>query len=112
MKWIHIIILISVILFSFFLWQKSQEEQIPIIVVKEYSVTGMTCSGCEETINSNVSKLEGVVSVNTSYLVGKTKVEYDSLSVSSASVKQIIEESGYEVVNIQPLKTVKENEEK
>lgn len=112
MKRQYLVLLILPLLLLIFLWQKKNNPPEPIIVVKEYSISGMTCGGCEATINTNVSKIEGVVSVNSSYLVGKAVIEYDSLSVSSVDIEKIVVESGYKVVNIQPLKTVKPLDEK
>jgi len=61
-------------------------------------VEGMSCSHCENAIKKAVGAIDGVGSVVVD-LNGKTvTVEYDSSKVSLDSIKNEIEDQGYEVV--------------
>ena len=43
----------------------------------EYSITGMTCTGCEVHIESEVNKLDGIIEVKANHEKGNTIVKYD-----------------------------------
>jgi len=63
----------------------------------DLDVNGMTCTGCENTIKTGVSELEGVVSVDASHMDAKTMVEVDTSYTSLEKIKAAITEKGYEV---------------
>ncbi len=63
----------------------------------DLSVEGMTCTGCENTINSGVSNIAGVVDVKSSHVDGITIVKYDSTQVSIDQISQVINGKGYVV---------------
>ena len=62
------------------------------------NVEGMSCSHCVNAVTKAVSALEGVSGVNVD-LEGKTvTVDFDADQVSLESIKEAIEEEGYDVV--------------
>lgn len=62
------------------------------------NVEGMSCSHCVNAVTKAVTALDGVSGVNVS-LEGKTvTVDYDGDQVSLESIKEAIEEEGYDVV--------------
>lgn len=62
------------------------------------NVEGMSCSHCVNAVTKAVTALEGVSGVSVD-LEGKTvTVDYDADQVSLESVKEAIEEEGYDVV--------------
>ena len=62
------------------------------------NVEGMSCQHCVKAVTSAVAALDGVSAVDVS-LEGKTaSVEYDESVVSLESIKDAIEEEGYDVV--------------
>jgi mercuric ion transport protein len=69
--------------------------------VKEVSfdVNGMTCTGCENTVKSGVSELQGIVDVNASYLEGRVKVSFDTTLVSSSDIESAITGKGYKIAS-------------
>jgi copper chaperone CopZ len=69
------------------------------VVLIDMDVNGMTCTGCENTIKSGVSELEGIVSVEASHVDGKTYVKADTALVKPEQIREVIKEKGYEVVN-------------
>jgi len=76
----------------------------PVITVGDLSlqevvlpVVGMTCSGCEESINHEVSRLTGVSEVKASYDKGNTVVKYDPKKTSKEEIIKAINGTGYKV---------------
>lgn len=63
----------------------------------EVSIGGMSCLGCEQTIQTNVAKLEGVKSVKASFTVGNAIIEYFPGKVDTIIIKEAITGSGYTV---------------
>jgi len=68
----------------------------------EVSIGGMTCTGCEETIQARVGMLEGINSVKASYVSGKALVEYLPGITDTVKIKAAITGSGYTVKNFKP----------
>ncbi len=65
----------------------------------EFTISGMTCTGCEEHVNHEVNKLTGIISVNTSYEKGNAIVEFDNAKTNIAEIEQAIRSTGYKVTN-------------
>jgi mercuric ion transport protein len=60
-------------------------------------VAGMTCTGCEDHINYEVSKLTGVSEVKASYDKGNTVVKFDPKKTSKEEIVKAINGTGYTV---------------
>ena len=69
------------------------------IVRKSIGVDGMTCVGCEVTLEENVSKIKGVVSVKASHTENKATIEFDSTKTDIKTITKTIKESGYKPFN-------------
>jgi len=65
--------------------------------VIEVSIGGMSCTGCEETIQNNVGKLKGIRSVKASYTAGNAIIEFFPDKVDTLKIKEAITGSGYAV---------------
>lgn len=63
----------------------------------EISIKGMTCTGCEQSIKANISKLEGVKSVKASFVAGKALVEYIPSLVDTSKMREAVTGAGYAV---------------
>lgn len=64
-------------------------------MVKQYDITGMTCSACSSGIERSVNRLEGVNSAEVS-LVGKSmRVDFDENKLSEESIFSCVEALGY-----------------
>ena len=57
-------------------------------------VSGMSCTGCESTVEAAVSELAGVQSVDADHEAGTVTVESD---VDEEAVEEAIRDTGYEV---------------
>ena len=71
----------------------------------EVKIEGMTCTGCEQTIQRNVGKLEGIKSIKATFTDGRAVIEYYPTSVDTLRIKDAITGSGYKVIkfsNLQP----------
>ncbi len=71
----------------------------------EVSIGGMTCTGCEQTIQTVVGKLEGIKSVKASFTSGNALVEYYPEIVDSVKIRETITGTGYTVKKIVPMQT-------
>lgn len=60
-------------------------------------VRGMTCAGCERTIQTKLSQMKGVTDVFVSQGKGHVKVTYDVEKISLERIKKKIQSLGYEV---------------
>lgn len=59
------------------------------------NIEGMTCTGCEEHVNSELSKVEGVASSKTSYEAGNSVVQFDPTKTKVDSIFAAIRQTGY-----------------
>lgn len=67
------------------------------IHILEFSISGMTCQGCEEKLNHEINKLPGIIKSTASYPKGNAIVEFDSSKTEALSIEKAIGEIGYEV---------------
>lgn len=65
----------------------------------EFKINGMTCTGCEDHVNHEVNKLNGIVSSKTSYEEGNAIVEFDQTKTNEAEIEQVINATGYKVTD-------------
>ena len=77
--------------------QTNITEQANIQTV-EFSINGMSCSGCEEQVNHEVNKLTGVTNTAVSYENGKAIVEFDQTKTDNQKIEQAIAKTGYSAI--------------
>lgn len=75
---------------------KEEISQEPLVT--QVSIGGMSCTGCEETIQNAVGKLEGIKSVKASYKAGNAIIEFFPDMVDTVKISEAISGSGYTVV--------------
>lgn len=66
-----------------------------VLVEMNITVEGMTCTGCENTINSGVGEIAGVVHVSSSFKDGKAVVKFDSTQTDFGEISAAITQKGY-----------------
>jgi Cu+-exporting ATPase len=66
-------------------------------------IGGMSCISCAKTIENTLSYYEGVYKATLNFATEKLTVEYNPQQISVASIKKIIKDVGYQVV--EPEKT-------
>jgi mercuric ion transport protein len=62
-----------------------------------YSIQGMTCEGCEEHVNNELSKVNGVIAYKTSYASKNSVVTFDKSKVDVKTIEAAINKTGYKV---------------
>lgn len=73
-----------------------------------YLVEGMTCSGCERTIQKVITNLEGVESARADLQTSTVAVEYDPGKVGLDQIKAAVNKVGYKFVGERPVSGQKE----
>ncbi len=66
-----------------------------MIQKQQFNIIGMTCSACSSHVNSAVSKLNGVNSVNVQLLSNSMQVEFDDEIISSLEICNATTKAGY-----------------
>ncbi|QSF42084.1 copper chaperone CopZ [Priestia megaterium] len=61
------------------------------------TVKGMSCGHCVKSIEGSVGELNGVQHVEVNLNEAKVSVEFDQNKVSLESIKEDIDDQGYEV---------------
>ncbi|MBE2977332.1 copper chaperone CopZ [Priestia megaterium] len=61
------------------------------------SVKGMSCGHCVKSVEGSVGELNGVQHVEVNLSEAKVTVEFDQNKVSLKSIKEAIDDQGYEV---------------
>ena len=68
------------------------------MAVSTYKVSGMTCGHCVSTVTSEVTKIDGVESVDVK--LESCEVDVTSASaIDDAQIKAAVEEAGFELVS-------------
>jgi copper chaperone CopZ len=98
-KFLLRLILISFVAVAASCSSKNKTEKAPAetLSVIEVSIGGMTCTGCEQTIQNNLGKLDGIKSVKASFTTGNAVVEYLPGKVDTLKMKETVTGSGYTV---------------
>ncbi len=81
---------------------EKKEAPKPAIVKVSFKIDGMVCSSCEKSIESKLTKIEGVKSVNVSQETGEAEVEFDASKLSEEKLISDIGEMGYKA-SVKPL---------
>lgn len=63
----------------------------------KFAIQGMTCTGCEEHVNNELSKVNGVIAYQTSYAAKSSLVTFDSSKVDIKTIQAAINKTGYTV---------------
>lgn len=63
----------------------------------KFTIQGMTCEGCEEHVNNELSKVNGVIAYKTSYASENSLVTFDKSKVDVKAIEAAINKTGYKV---------------
>jgi copper chaperone CopZ len=63
----------------------------------EFKISGMTCESCEEHVNHEVNKLNGIVNSKASYENGNAIIEFDRTKTNQTEIEKAINSTGYKV---------------
>ena len=67
------------------------------IKTTEFKINGMTCAGCEEHVNHEVNKLNGIVNSKASYENENAIIEFDRTKTNETEIEKAINSTGYKV---------------
>jgi len=65
----------------------------------KFIIQGMTCEGCEEHINHELSKVNGILAFTTSYAARSSLVTFDKSKVDVKTIESAINKTGYKVIS-------------
>ncbi|MEV6931548.1 cation transporter [Dactylosporangium sp. NPDC051485] len=68
------------------------------MTTQTYTVTGMTCSHCVQSVTSEIGKLDGVQNVQVDLASGAVTVT-SAQALDDAAVRAAVDEAGYEVAS-------------
>ena len=63
-------------------------------------IQGMTCASCVNKVEKALSSLKGVVHANVNFATERASVEYIPEEVSIRDLKKVVEEAGYQVLEV------------
>jgi Cu+-exporting ATPase len=71
------------------------------IAQAKFTITGMTCGGCADTIKAALEKTAGVRRAEVSYERGEAIVDYDPKVITPEKIRDVINQTGFkaEIIN-------------
>lgn len=105
-KFLGIVTVFAIVMLAFpyyahIFYSNSAKEVVVVdkanIETVEFSIDGMTCTGCEEHVNHELNKLSGIISSNASYENGNAIIEFDNSKTHVAEIESVINGTGYTV---------------
>lgn len=66
----------------------------------EILCSGMTCTGCENTIKAKVKKVDGVKDVIADFKTNVVKASFDPAKTNADAIKEVITSAGYKVESV------------
>lgn len=106
-SFLTIVTVLSILLLSFpsyshLFFQKADNKAVIYQAAKtqkvEFSISGMTCTGCEVHVKSEISKLKGIITTQVSYEKGNAIVKFDNKKTNIEEIIRVINSTGYKVV--------------
>jgi len=71
-----------------------QESQVQTIT---WDIKGMTCTGCEATVENAASSVDGVLEAEASYDTGKATIKYDKSKTNREAIIAAINKTSFTV---------------
>ena len=107
-KFLGIVTVFAIIMLAFpyysSIFYPNIEKQIIVvdksdIKTMEFKISGMTCASCEEHVNHEVNKLNGIVNSKASYENGNAIIEFDKTKTNEKEIENAINATGYKVTD-------------
>jgi len=76
------------------------------MIENSYTVTGMTCAACAAHVQKAVAKLAGVEKAEVNLATEKMYVAYDPQALDFDTLKKVVENAGYGLVENRPIKKI------
>ncbi len=107
-KFLGIVTVFAIVMLAFpyysGIFYPNTEKQIIVvdksdIKTTEFKINGMTCASCEEHVNHEVNKLNGIVNLKASYENGNAIIEFDKTKTNGEEIEKAINSTGYKVTD-------------
>ncbi len=107
-KFLGIVSVFAIVMLAFPYYSRifySNTEKQIIVVDKsdiktiEFKISRMTCASCEEHVNHEVNKLNGIVNSKASYENGNAIIEFDKTKTNETEIEKAINTTGYKVTD-------------
>lgn len=108
-SFLGIVTVVAGLLISFPYYAKAfypKPQEIKVVVVDKtniqqvvFKIKGMTCESCTQHVNSEISKVKGIVAFQTSYVNANSAIKFDNSKTSVDSIAAAINSTGYKVVS-------------
>jgi copper chaperone CopZ len=99
------VIMLTFPYYSEIFYPKSERQIIVVdksnINTSEFKIIGMTCASCEEHVNHEVNKLDGILNSKASYKNGNAIIEFDKTKTNEKEIEKAINATGYKVTDKQ-----------
>lgn len=105
-KFLGIVTIFALLMLAFPLYTQAffpNQERIVLtidqskVMATEFTIEGMTCTGCEAHVNHEVNKLIGIINTTASYENGNAIVEFDQSKTDMEEIEKAISKTGYSV---------------
>ena len=97
------IVMLAFPYYAHFFYPKAEKQVIVVdksnVQTVEFSISGMTCTSCEEHVNHEVNKLSGIIKSTSSYENENAIVEFDNSKTNIAEIEKAINGTGYSVTD-------------
>tara|TARA_R110001583_G_scaffold176620_2_gene331365 strand:- start:387 stop:986 length:600 start_codon:yes stop_codon:yes gene_type:complete len=97
------IIMLAFPYYSGFFYPNTKKQVIVVdksdVQTTEFKISGMTCASCEEQVNYEVNKLNGIVNLKTSYENGNAIIEFDRTKTNETEIENAINATGYNITD-------------
>lgn len=77
--------------------KQNNEQNLAAVKTIQLNVSGMTCEGCENSIETALTKVDGVVTAEASHIKATTSISYDTTKVKPEVLAETINGLGYTV---------------
>ncbi|MCX7549147.1 mercuric transport protein MerTP [Xanthomarina sp. F1114] len=107
-KFLGIVTVFAIVMLAFpyysGIFYPNTEKQIIVvdksdIKTTEFKISGMTCASCEEHVNHEVNKLNGIINSKASYENGNAIIEFDKTKTNETEIEKAINSTGYKVTD-------------
>jgi P-type Cu2+ transporter len=67
-------------------------------MTKSYSVTGMSCASCANTIEKSLSGQKGIAKASVNFANNTVLIDYKPEEITADKIKQIVQAAGYDII--------------
>jgi len=97
------IIMLAFPYYSRIFYPKTEKQIIIVdksdISTTDFKINGMTCASCEEHVNHEVNRLNGILDSKASYENGNAIIEFDRTKTNENEIEKAINSTGYKVID-------------